>query len=99
MKKIVFIISLLLTVSCKNTETQNKSTDCSRTISLNENSICLPLFQGMEECYLKDDIQKIVNHRNGLILVLIFKLTHNYGRLFVHIQCSPHLYRRHVCQV
>ena len=63
MKKIVFIISLLLTVSCKNTETQNKSTDCSRTISLNENSICLPLFQGMEECYLKDDIQKIVNHR------------------------------------
>jgi len=63
MRKLFFLISLLLIISCKNIETKNKATDCTRTISLSENSICLPLFQGMTECYLNENIQKIVNNR------------------------------------
>lgn len=63
MEKFVLVMFLLFTISCKNKENQNKPIDCSRTINSNEDIICFPLFQGMKECYLNEDIQKIVNNR------------------------------------
>lgn len=63
MKKLVFLIFIVLMSSCKKTETKNKSTDCARTIHSENSSLCLPTYQGLKECYLELNIKKVVNNR------------------------------------